>query len=135
MAKPLSDDLRDRVVGAVEREGLSCRAAAKRFGVGVSTAICWVRRFRRTGSAAAGKIGGYKPRAICGEHRDWLIERCRAKAFTLRGLVGELGERGLKVDYRSVWVFVHDEKLSYKKRRWSPASRTGPTLPASGPDG
>ena len=29
---------------------------------------------------------------------------------------------GLKVDYRSVWEFVHAEKLSFKKRRWSPAS-------------
>jgi transposase len=35
--------------------------------------------------------------------------------FTLRGLVAELGERGLKVDYRSVWEFVHAEKLSFKK--------------------
>ena len=32
-------------------------------------------------------------------------------------LVGELAERGLKVDYRSVWTFVHDEKLSFKKKR------------------
>jgi len=32
-------------------------------------------------------------------------------------LVVELGERGLKVDYRSVWEFVHAEKLSHKKRR------------------
>jgi len=24
---------------------------------------------------------------------------------------------GLKVDYRTVWEFVHAEKLSYKKRR------------------
>lgn len=135
MSKPLSEDLRDRVVGAVEREGLSCRAAARRFGVGVSTAISWVRRFRETGSSAPGRMGGYKPRAICGVHREWLIERCSRRAFTLRGLVGELAERGLKVDYRSVWVFVHDEKLSYKKRRWLPASGTGPTLPASAPDG
>jgi putative transposase len=78
MAKPLSEDLRDRVVGAVERERLSCRAAAKRFGVGVSTAISWVRRFRETGSSAPGRMGGYKPRAICGAHREWLIERCGA---------------------------------------------------------
>ena len=36
----------------------------------------------------------------------------------MRGLVAELGaERGLKVDYRTVWEFVHAEKLSYKKRR------------------
>jgi transposase len=29
----------------------------------------------------------------------------------------ELAERGLKVDYRTMWEFVHAEKLSYKKRR------------------
>src|SRR5262245_51815502 len=37
--------------------------------------------------------------------------------FTLRGLVAELAARGLKVDYRSVWAFVHAEKLSFKKKR------------------
>ncbi|AWM28495.1 putative transposase [Sinorhizobium fredii] len=129
MARPFSDDLRDRVVGAVTRDGLSCRAAARRFGIGISTAIDWVRRWRETGSAAPGQMGGHKPRAIAGEHRAWLIERCQAQAFTLRGLVAELAERGLKVDYRSVWSFVHEEGLSYKKRRWSPASATGPMSP------
>jgi transposase len=33
----------------------------------------------------------------------------------LRGLVAELAERGLKVDYRAVWNFVHAERLSFKK--------------------
>ena len=28
----------------------------------------------------------------------------------------KLAERGLNVDYRSVWNFVHAEKLSFKKR-------------------
>jgi putative transposase len=132
MARPFSDDLRERVVGAVTREGLSCRAAAKRLGIGVSTAIDWVRRLRETGSAAPGQTGGYKPRAISDEHRVWLIDRCRAQAFTLRGLVVELGERGLKVDYSAVRIFVHEEGLSYKKRRWSPASESGPMLPPGG---
>jgi putative transposase len=44
-------------------------------------------------------------------------ERCRERDFTLRGLVAEFAERGLKVDYRSVREFVHAEKLSHKKRR------------------
>ena len=39
------------------------------------------------------------------------------EGFTVRGLVAELAERGLKVDYRTMWEFVHAEKLSYKKRR------------------
>lgn len=43
-------DLRERVVAAVETGGLSCHQAAAQFGGGVSTAIVWVRRLRKTGS-------------------------------------------------------------------------------------
>jgi putative transposase len=117
MAKPYSMDLRERVVEAVERDGLSCNQAAARFEVAVSTAIGWVNRFRRTGSLAPDRMGGNRPKKLVGEYRDWLLQRCRDSDFTLRGLVAELAERGLSVDYRVVWTFVHDEKLSYKKRR------------------
>jgi len=117
MPKPLSTDLRERVVAAVERDGLSRRQAAARFGVGASTVIKWVRRSRETGSVVPSKIGGYRPKKIAGAHRDWLLGRCHEKDFTLHGLVAELAERGLKVDYRTVWAFVHAEKLSHKKRR------------------
>jgi putative transposase len=117
MAKPYSMDLRERVVAAVEVEGLSRNKAAARFGIGIRTAIEWVRRFKKTGSVAPGQMGGHKPRAIRGEHETWLRERLRQKEFTLRGLVAELGERSLKVDYHSVWNFVHAEKLSFKKNR------------------
>ncbi|CDX27346.1 transposase [Mesorhizobium plurifarium] len=112
-----SMDLRERVVAAVKVEGLSRRAAAARFGVSYSAAIEWLKRVEQTGSVEPRQVGGYKPRKISGAWRDWLVERCREKDFTLRGLVAELGERGLKVDYRSVWEFVHAEKLSHKKRR------------------
>ena len=117
MARPYSVDLRERVVAAVERDGMSRREAAAHFSVAVSTAVDWLARFRRTGSVAPGQMGGHKPRTLSGKHRDWLIERCRARDFTLRGLVVELAERGLAVDYHSVWDFVHAEKLSYKKNR------------------
>jgi putative transposase len=117
MAKPFSMDLRQRVIAAVEEEGLSRHAAASRFEIGVSTAIEWVRRFRETGSAAPGQMGGHKPKAIRDEHEVWLRERIRERDFTLRGLVAELAARGLKVDYRSVWSFVHGEELSFKKNR------------------
>ena len=122
MARPYSIDLRERVIGAIQ-SGLSCHQAAARFRVSVSSAVKWAQRFRATGSAAPGQIGGYRPKGIRGEHRDWLLERCRARDFTLRGLIVELAERGLKVGYRSVWTFVHAEGLSYKKSRHCP--RTG----------
>ena len=35
----------------------------------------------------------------------------------LRGLVAELAERGMQVDYKTVWEFVHAEGLTHKKRR------------------
>ncbi len=31
-------------------------------------------------------------------------------------MVSELAERGLRVDYRSVWAFVRAEKLTHKKK-------------------
>jgi transposase len=117
MGRPYSLDLRKRVVAAVESGGLSCHQAAAQFGVGISTAINWVRRLRETGSIRPGQMGGHKPKSISGEHRTWLLARITVEDFTLRGLVAELAERGLKVDYRTVWSFVHDEKLSFKKKR------------------
>jgi len=117
MGKPLSMDLRERAAAAVVKGGLSRRAAARQFGVAVSTVIKWMRRLRETGSVAPGQMGGHKPPAIRGEHRAWLLERIKVADFTLRGLVAELAERGLKVDYRSVWAFVHGAKLSFKKNR------------------
>lgn len=119
MPKPYSNDLRERVVAAVEKDGLSRRRAAARFDVGISTVIRWVTRVRETGSVVPDKMGGHRPKTIRGEHHDWLVQRCKEKGFTLRGLVAELAERGLKVDYRSVWEFVHAEKLSFKKKRAS----------------
>jgi len=141
MGKPYSVDLRERVVSAVERDRLSRHRAAARFGVGVSTAINWVRRFRETGSVAPGRMGGHRPKKIRGEHRAWLVHRAREKEFTLRGLVAELAGRGLEVDYRTMWNFVHAEKLSFKKkpgRQRTGSSRrgaaAGPVDQASGPD-
>jgi hypothetical protein len=45
MAKPLSPDLRIRIIRAVEDQGMSCRGAASRFGVAPSTAIELVSDF------------------------------------------------------------------------------------------
>ena len=118
MGRPYPKELRERAVAAVEREGMSRHAAARRFELAPSTVINWVRRFREEGHVEPGQMGGHKPKAISGEHRLWLLDRCRAGDFTLRGLVAELrAERGLKVDYRSVWEFVHAEDLSFKKNR------------------
>jgi putative transposase len=85
MGRAYSVDLRERVVGAVCKGGLSCRQAAAQFGVGISTAILWVQRFRRSGSVEPDQIGGYKPKKISGPHRDWLVQRWGGRILPCTG--------------------------------------------------
>lgn len=135
MPKPYSNDLRERVVSAVEMDGLSRRAAAAQFRVAPSTVVNWVERARQTGSVAPSQMGGHRPRTICGEHEAWLAGRIRERDFTLRGLVVELADRGLEADYWAIWTFVRAQRLTHKKRRWSPASSPAPMSPVGGISG
>ena len=57
MAKTLSEDLRCRVIAAVGA-GATRRATSERFGIGVATAIRWVRVFQTTGTSSAQFKGG-----------------------------------------------------------------------------
>ena len=60
-------------------------------------------------------MGGHR-RSILADERTWLLERIAQEPdVTLRGLVAELAERGVKVCYGTVWTFVHGERLSFKK--------------------
>jgi transposase len=59
MVRPLSNDLRKRVVTAVSK-GESCRSVAVRFGVAVSSVVKWSQRYRSSGSVAPGKMGGHR---------------------------------------------------------------------------
>ena len=65
MTKPLSIDLRERLISAVDG-GMSRRSAARRFGVAASTAIKWVDQWRRTGHV--------RPRPQGGDKRSYRIE-------------------------------------------------------------
>lgn len=116
MAKPYSMDLRERAMRRMDA-GESVRVVAGALSVAPSTVVKWSQRRRATGSVAPGRVGGRRPRLIVGEHETWLRARVAGEAFTLRGLVAELAERGLCVDYKTVWTFVHREGLSFKKNR------------------
>jgi len=114
MGKPYSMDLRERVVSRVEA-GESCRSVARNFDLGEATVIRWARRKRETGSFAPGQMGGHRPYLISGAQEEWLRARIKTGDFTLRELTIELAQRGLKVDERTVWAFVHRAGLSFKK--------------------
>jgi len=71
MARAYSVDLRTRVIEAALGDG-SIRQAARRFGVGITTATRWVRRWREHGESSARRQG--KPRGSCLDpHRDDLL--------------------------------------------------------------
>ena len=66
MPVPLSSDLRERIVRAVEK-GSSIRQAALRFEVSPSAAIKLMRRVRESGSSAPARFGGHR-RPMLDEH-------------------------------------------------------------------
>jgi transposase len=114
MVRALSNDLRERVVAAVA-SGESCRAAAMRFGVAVSSVVKWSQRHRATGSVAPGKMGGHR-KPILEPHRAFIVERIRqVPHLTLHGLKDELAARGVKVSHNAVWTFLRREGLRFKK--------------------
>ena len=114
MTAPLSHDLRERVVGAIEA-GESCRSAAARFGVAVSSAVKWSQLYRATGSVAPGKMGGHRKRLL-DPHRAFIIERIgQTPHLTLHRLKDELAARGVQVSHDTVWKFLRREGLSFKK--------------------
>lgn len=99
MASSYSQDLRDRVIDAVEKEGMSRRAAAFRFGVSESSAIKWVRRWRLTGSRAPAGTGGHRPSALK-PHLEFLK--------------GVLAERSVKADTSMLSRFFRREGITFK---------------------
>jgi|SRR5215467_875952 len=96
MPRAYSGDLRIRVIGAVEG-GLSARGAARRLGVGESTATAWVGRWRRTGSSEAKSQKG-RSRSPLAAHAPWLLALIAAEAdLTLEEIGERLAARGIQV--------------------------------------
>jgi transposase len=116
MTRPYSVDLRERVAASVA-DGRSVRATAALFGVSVASAVRWSQRQRRTGSVAPGKVGGHRKPVLLPE-REWLHARLAAEPdLTLRALLAELHDRGIKASYGALWLFLEREGLSFKKNR------------------
>ena len=127
MTQAYSMDLRSRVIRAAS-EGLSARAAADRFGVGVSTAIVWVRRFRQSGEAVARRQG--KPRGSrLDAHKAFVLGLLDAQDdITLVEMAERLRvQRGVQISPGMLCVWLKRQGMTHKKRRRTRPSRTGPT--------
>jgi transposase len=112
MARAYSQDLRDRVIDA----GTSARQAAERFGIGVATAIVWVRRAHE-GERSARKQGQPK-RSKLDPHREFLMALIEAEPdITIAEMQERLrSEAGIAASVGTVWTFLDRAGLTFKKR-------------------
>src|SRR4051794_2312889 len=117
MTVPLSQDLRERIVHAVEG-GSTIRQAARRFAVSASAAIKLMQRVHQTGSLAPAQIGGYR-RPLLEKHADELRAIVSSKAgITLTEMRDALHARGIVVKALSTIAdMLHRLGLSHKKTR------------------
>ena len=116
MARSLSDDLRRRVIAAVD-SGMSRRAAAARFGVAAASAVRWVKAWRTTGTA--------QPRQQGGDRRSHRIEAFRAVILaaidaqvdiTLVEVADLLRrEHGASFAPSTIWRFLDRHGITVKK--------------------
>jgi transposase len=123
VSRAYSQDLRDRVHLSVA-EGGSARGAAARFGVGVSTAIVWVRRLKQTGEASALPRG--KPRGSKLDiHADYLLGLvCAAPDITLHEIQARFeADKSVHGAIGTLWRFYDRHDLTFKKN--GPRRRTG----------
>ena len=128
MGKPLSVDLRDRVVAAVEG-GMSRRQAAVRFGVSISSAIRWTSLSRRTGDVRPKQQGGDKRSARIEAWAPVILGAVEEKPdITLAELRELLSEHGVAVAVSTLWRLFARRKITLKK---SPRMRRSRTVPTS----
>ena len=123
MARAYGQDLRDRVIDA----GTSARQAAERFGVGVATAIVWVRRARE-GERSARKQGQPR-RSKLDPHRAFLLGAIAAEPdITIAEMQERLKtEAGVTASLGTIWTFLDRAGLTFKKRPLTRPSRSGRT--------
>ena len=131
MAKSLSEDLRRRVIGAVEG-GLSRHAAAARFEVAVATAVRWLRAWHDEGVTAAKPCGGDRHSHRIEAFAAVILDAIEAQPdITLTELVTLLETRhGARFARSTIWRFLDRRGVSFKKnrarRRAGPARRRAP---------
>jgi transposase len=127
MAKYLSEDLRIRVIVAVAG-GMSRNAAARRFGVSIASAVRWMAAYLQTGQTAAKPRGGDRRSGRIEAQSDLLMQAiAETPDITLAELRQRLiEERNEVFAISTIHDFYRRHGVTFKKRRRTPASRTGP---------
>lgn len=128
MARPYSEDLRERIVQAVEG-GASRNRAAAQFAVSISCVVKLLQRWDRTGSVSPGRMGGWKRHTLEAHHKVLEAILAARPDLTLDELSEALAEKGIAVGRSSVRRYLIACGLTLKKSRSTPLSRNGPMSP------
>ena len=118
MTRPLSNDLRHRLVAAVDG-GMSRRSAARVFGVAASTAIKWVDQWRRRGDVQPRRQGGDRRSHRLEAHAEEVLARvAETPDITLAEIAAYLDEmHGLRVAPSTIWRLLDRHDMTFKKNR------------------
>ena len=113
MPKAYSGDLRVRVIEMV-RAGASRREAAEVFSVAGSTAVTWLQRWEKSGSAEAKPRGGsVSPLEV---HAMLILEVVQAQPdATFVELLVVLKKRGVRTSPSALWRFFGRHDITFKK--------------------
>jgi transposase len=116
MAKPLSVDLRSRLIAAVEG-GMSRRAAAERFGVAAASAVRWVQAWRTTGATQAKPQGGDKRSHRIEAYHDVILAAIEAQVDITLVELADMLRRGHGASFApsTVWRFLDRHAMTVKK--------------------
>jgi transposase len=127
MGHPLSCDLRDRALAAVDA-GISRRAAAERFGVSAASVIRWDQLRRLQGHARPKPQGGDKSSHRIEAHAEVILGAIKRQPdITLNELRVLLAEGGVSVAISTLWRFFERHEITLKKRPGMQRSRSVPT--------
>ncbi len=119
MPKSYSGDLRERVIEAVEVEGMSRREAAERFDISASSSIRWVERWNESRSAAPKPRGGSV--SPLEEHAERILALIVERPdLTLKETLAELLKRRIETSRSALSRFFGRHGITFKKK---PASR------------
>ena len=127
MPKPYSQDLRMRVVEAVEG-GASRREVAELYGISPSVVVIWMQRWNETGSIEAKPSGGSV--SPLDEHAGFLLALIVEQPdMTLDEIVVAMSRAGIEGSRTSVWRFYERHGITFKKNfvcRRAEARRSDP---------
>ena len=128
MAQYLSEDLRVRVIRAIEG-GMSRNAAARRFGVSIASAVRWMAAYLSTGRTTPKPRGGDRRSGRIEAQADLLLAAVEATPdITLAELREKLiAERSETFAISTIHGFFRRRGITYKKRPRMPANRSART--------